>query len=50
MGDLATLDELCAGRPETPDAVRELMEFRREDAYRDADDAGREVWREPLSL
>lgn len=43
----ATLEE---AREMIRDAVRELMEFRREDAYRDADDAGREVWREPLSL
>lgn len=32
------------------DAVRELMEVRREDSEREAGSTGREVWREPLSL
>ena len=40
MADLATLEELCAGRAETPDAVRELIAAGRLPAASAVDDAG----------
>lgn len=42
-----TLEE---ARENIRDAVRLLLEVRREDAEHEASEAGREIWREPLSL
>ena len=40
MADLATLEDLCAGRAESPDAVRELIAAGRLPAASAVDDAG----------